>query len=373
VKLTWDQVFAWRMRRHLLDRPARGTGAPAVVRRLAGVHAQVAASAELAVAVRQAKPAKGEVPKAVTGKQLIKTWAMRGTLHLLTREDAPAYLSLLAATRSWERPVWQRGFATVQQMDAITEAASRALDGKVLTREQLTEAIIEHTKDATIREHLTSGWGALFKPLAFQGYLINGPSEGNRVTFTRPDTYLSGWPGLPEPGQAARTVIPAYLGAHGPASIETFNEWLYRGGLKKTDLKAWYADLVDTGDIVAVEIDGEPGYALASEVDRIATGAPLDEVRLLPAFDQYVLGPGTKDPHLIGAKRRNEISRAAGWISAVVVYRGRVAGTWDMKDGGLNVVLFKEAGPVPKRQIAAEADRIGAFTGKPVTLRIATG
>jgi len=358
VKLTWDQVFAWRMRRHLLDRPAKGTSAVAVVQRLCGVQAQVASSAELAIAVRQAKPAKGEVAKAVSAKKLIKTWAMRGTLHLLEPKDTPAYLSLLAATKTWEKPVWQRNFATLEQMTAIAEAAWEALDGKVLTREQLAEAVVEHTRDATIAEHLSSGWGAVLKPLAYQGLLINGPSDGNRVTFTRPDTYLAGWTGLPEPADAARKAITAYLGAYGPASIEVFNQWTCRGVLKKTDLKKWYADLVHSGDIVSADVAGESAYALVGEVEAIADAEPFDDVRLLPAFDQYVLGPGTKDAQLINPKRRAEISRAAGWISAVVIHRGRVAGVWDNHDGVFDVTLFREHGDVPARQIQAEAERI---------------
>lgn len=351
MKLTWDQVFAWRMRRQLLDRPARGTSAVAVVQRLCGVQAQVASSAELAVAVRQPKPVKGDVAKAVRSGKLLKTWAMRGTLHLLSPADAPAYLSLVAATKSWEKPVWQRTFVTLQQMNAITEAALVALEGRVLTREQLTDAVIEHTKDATIKEHLTSGWGAVLKPLAFQGHLIYGPSEGNRVTFTRPE-----WRELPEPAEAARTVIPAYLGAYGPASIDVFNQWLYRGGLRKTELKAWYADLVDAGVLVTVDVEGQPAYALASEVDRIATAEPFDEVRLLPAFDQYVLGPGTGDTQLIPANHRKDVSKAAGWISPVVVHKGQVAGTWEGRDGRLDVALWQD---VPRKGIEAEAARLG--------------
>src|SRR5687767_2760258 len=123
MELTWERVFAWRMRRQLLDRPAPGGGAVAVVRRLCGVQAQVASYAELAVAARQAEPAKGDVPAAVKGRKLVKTWAMRGTLHLLAAQDAPAYLSLLATTKSWERPIWQRGFVTTEQLAAIAEAA----------------------------------------------------------------------------------------------------------------------------------------------------------------------------------------------------------------------------------------------------------
>ena len=284
MTLTWDRVFAWRMRRHFLDRPARGTGAPAVVRRLCGVQAQVASCAELAVAARQAKPVADDVSKALKAQKVIRTWAMRGTLHLLVPEDAPAYLSLVAAAKVWTKPVWQRSFATLQQMEAITEAVRAALDGTVLTREQLTEAVIEHTKDASIKEHMTSGWGAVLKPLAFQGHLVNGPSEGGRVTFTRPDTYLDGWKGLPEPAEAARTVIPAYLGTYGPATIDVFNQWLLRGGLKKTDLKSWYADLVDAGELVTVDVEGQPAYALARDVDAMARAKPFDEVRLLPGL-----------------------------------------------------------------------------------------
>lgn len=368
ASLTWDRVFAWRMRRHLLDRPAK-PDVSGIVQRLCGVQAQVTSSADLAVAVRRAAPGKGEVAGALRAKKLLKTWAMRGTLHLLTPQDAPAFLALLASAKTWEKPVWQRTFATLPQMEAIAAAAYTVLDGKVVTREQLVDAILDQTKDATIREHLTSGWGALFKPLSWQGLLINGPGEGTRVTFTRPDTYLPGWPGLPEPHDAARVAIPAYLGAYGPSTLDAFNQWLIRGALKKGDLKKWGAQLVADGVLTEVDVEGEPMVALATEVDAIARAKPFDEVRLLPAFDQYVLGPGTSDTRLIAAARRTEVSKAAGWISAVVVHRGRVAGVWEAKDERFDVRLFTEAGAVPRKEIEEEAERVGAFLG--VTPKVA--
>jgi hypothetical protein len=368
-KLAWDNVRDWRMRRQFLDRP-KSTGTVAVVSRLCGVQAQVASSAELAVAARQPNPRKGDVAKNIASRKLIKTWAMRGTLHALPAAEAAAYLSLLAASRFWEKGAWQRSFATAKQIEQIGQAACAALDGAVLTREQLTEQIIDITKDKSIKEHLTSGWGAVLKPLAFQGFLINGPSEGNRVTFTRPDTYLKKWPGLPEPNVAAHTVIPAYLGAYGPASPETFDNWLMRGGSKRSTLKGWFTELVDAGTLVEVDIDGQAAYARADDVDDIAAATPFDDVRLLPAFDQFVLGPGTKDVQIIAAKRRAHISKTAGWISPVVVWRGRVAGTWEAKDETLQVVCFKESGKPPKKQIEAEAARIESYTGDKMSLRI---
>jgi Winged helix DNA-binding domain len=53
--LGWGQVLAWRLRRQFLD-PIGAHGAVDVVRRLAGVQAQVASAAELAVAVRGGAP-----------------------------------------------------------------------------------------------------------------------------------------------------------------------------------------------------------------------------------------------------------------------------------------------------------------------------
>ncbi|MGK5518553.1 DNA glycosylase AlkZ-like family protein [Micromonospora sp. URMC 107] len=358
--LTVDQVLAWRSGRHLLHRPA-GVRPVDVVGRLVGVQAQVASAAEQAVAARQADPRPGGVAGALAGRLLVRTWAMRGTLHLMRAEDAPACLSLLAAGRFWEKGSWQRAFVTVDRLAAIAEAAAAALDGRTLTREQLTAEIVERTGDGTVAAHLDSGWGAVLKPLAWQGLLVQGPAEGNRVTFTRPETLLPGWPGLPGPEEAASRVVPAWLGAYGPASPETFDQWLSRGGSKRAALRGWFARLVDAGELVPVTVGDRPAYARAADVDEIAAARPDDAVRLLPAFDQWVLGPGTKDTTVVPAERRSSVSRAAGWISPVVVHRGRVVGTWEARDGEPVVDLWPGSPPVPADALDAERARVRSY------------
>lgn len=84
LKISWERALAWRMQRQLLD-PAGRLSVEDVVRRLCGVQAQVASSAELAVRVRRETSPVGEVARALSEGRLIKTWAMRGTLHLLAR------------------------------------------------------------------------------------------------------------------------------------------------------------------------------------------------------------------------------------------------------------------------------------------------
>jgi hypothetical protein len=110
VRVTWDQVLTWRLRRQFLD-PRSSADAEAIVSRLCGEQAQVASAAEQTVELRQRPAAEpGGVRAALERGSLVKTWAMRGTLHLLRSSELGAYLSLLASGRTWTRPVWQRAF-----------------------------------------------------------------------------------------------------------------------------------------------------------------------------------------------------------------------------------------------------------------------
>ncbi|MBW8484931.1 winged helix DNA-binding domain-containing protein [Actinomadura parmotrematis] len=334
--VTWGQVLAWRMRRQFLDRPD-GRGPVEVARRLAGVQAQVASAADLAVALRRGAPAPlGAEPG------LVKTWAMRGTLHLLPCDGAAAYLALCGTVRNWEKPSWQRTFkATPADLEAIAAAASDALaGGAALTREELTAAIVDATGSSHLAELLGSGWGTLLKPLAWWGVLCFGPPRGARVTFTAPEHRIPGWAGLPDVPDAARTVVRAFLGAHGPATPASFDAWLTRGASRKREVREWFAA---AGDLAEVDVEGERMHVLPEHLAGLLDTAPGTSVRLLGAFDQYVLAGGTSSPHLVPPEHRAEVSRPGGWISPVVLHGGRVAGVWADTGDGPAVTPFPDA------------------------------
>ena len=243
------------MGRHLLD-PVGDLPVARVVGRLCGVQAQVASSAELAVRVRRQSSRRGEVGSALSKGRLIRTWAMRGALHLLAPEDAGAFLSLIAAGRSWERPSWQRYFGvTPTELEVLRGAVREALDGRCLTREDLAAAIVRQRGLNHLGEALRSGWGTLLKPLAWQGDLCYGPSQGTRVTFMRPEAASSRWAGIPDPDEAAPIAIAAYFGAYGPATVEAFGNWLAGGWFGKRQLRIWFSALGDR--LAEVEVDGE--------------------------------------------------------------------------------------------------------------------
>lgn len=342
--VTWDQVLAWRMRRQFLA-PVAGGDPVEVTRRLAGVQAQVASAAETAVALRQADPRRGAVAAALDRRALVKTWAMRGTLHLLPADEATAYLELSAAHRNWERGSWQKTFgATPGDLEAIAAAASEALaGGAALSREELTAEIVDRTGSAHLAEVLRSGWGTLLKPLAWWGVLCFGPPRGNRVTFVD-----AAW--LPKVPDAARTVLRAFLGAHGPTTPELFDKvWLSRGSTRKAVLTGWFDALA--GELTEIEVEGERRVMLAEHVDELLGTPPSDTVRLLGPFDAYVLGAGTAATEIIPPERRSAVSRSGGWISPVVLRGGRVVGVW----GDDGVTLWDE---VPPGALDAERSRV---------------
>jgi hypothetical protein len=348
------------MRRQHLD-PVNGGTAVDIVQRLSGVQAQLRSAAALAVAVRQRQPDIAATTAGLTDRSLIRTWAMRGTLHLLPSDSAGNYLALLAAVRSWEKPSWQKAFLDTGQLTALTEAVQVALAGGAqLTRAELIAEVLAHSRDRSLAEHIQSGWSAVLKPLAWQGLLCQGEPRGGRVTFTQPASWTSRWSGLPDQDDAARAVVPAYLSVYGPAAPGAFDQWLTRSATPKATLRRWFADLGE--DLATIDVEGTTAYVRAADLDELAEAAPTRAVRLVPAFDQYVLGPGTGDPRVVPTHRRGEVSKAAGWIAPVVIAGGKVAGTWRVDGGRIVIHLFPETTGLPADVLAAETERITPLT-----------
>jgi hypothetical protein len=367
LRLTVEGVLAFRLRRQGLDVPA--TDALGVVRRLCGVQAQVPAAAEAAVAIRLADPSPGLLDRLLGDGRAVRAWAMRGTLHVLAADQAPSCLALMAATRSWERPTWQRSFLTAAQLQSLRAIVAEALADGPRTREELVAAVEAASRDAALVEQVRSGWGVVLKPLAWLGELCHAPATGARVRFARPESLVPGWPGLPPVEQAGATVLRAFLAAHGPATETDVLGWLSRGATRSSDLRRWVRVL--GREIVWVDVDGAAAMALAADIDELAATRPTRLVRLLPAFDAFVLGAGTGNPWIIAEARRPAVSRAGGWISPVVLAGGRVAGTWADEPGGVVVRLFAElANRVPRDVLEDEAQRRAAWAGTAGGLRI---
>ena len=103
ARVRWDQVMAWRAARHHLDERVPAKAMLEVADRIAGLHAQVLSSAELTLAARVEDLEPDAIRRALwEERSLVKTWAMRGTLHLLPSAEFPLWQAARSTTRLWE-------------------------------------------------------------------------------------------------------------------------------------------------------------------------------------------------------------------------------------------------------------------------------
>jgi hypothetical protein len=371
VKLTWSQAAAWRARRHHLDRRARAGRMLEVAGRLCGLHAQVLSCAELAAWARVEGLKRGEVQRALWDERtLVKTWAMRGTLHLLRACDLPVWHGALAVNpRYLRRSLWQRAFGlTLEELDQFTEAVGEALNGQVLTREQLMKAVARITGKAS-PQYAMNSWGTILRPAAFTGRLCFGPSEGQLVRFTRPDSWLGADYRAPlEARTAAEAVVRQYLAAYGPATAEDFARWWGGGGVGGA--RKWIAALGE--EAAEVEVDGTPSWMLAADARRASKSEPAKAIRLLPGFDPYVVASSRHAQSLMPGNFRARIFRPQGWISPVLLVDGRMMGVWrhEIKGSRVEVMVepFVRVTTQVRRAAAEEAERLAAFFGAPLQL-----
>jgi hypothetical protein len=185
----------------------------------------------------------------------------------------------------------------------------------------------------------------------------------------RPDQASSRWAGLPDPDEAGPIAIAAYLRAYGPATVSGFRNWLSRGLVPARRLQAWFAALGDR--LAAVDVGGEPAFVLAEDLDDLIGTKPSRTVRLLGGFDQWVLGPGTDDSHVIAPARRTAVSRQSGWIAPIVVVGGVVAGTWELDGEVVRVAWFGEAGAPRRADLAKEVKRLATIFDRSLRLELA--
>jgi Winged helix DNA-binding domain len=371
LSVTWGQVCGWRLAQQHVTHP--DSDPITVAAALGGVQAQVTASAQFTLG-RRSTAMPEDIDRALwVDRHLVKTWAMRGTLHWLPVAEYPLWVAALRA-REWPiTPGWEKYHGvTKAELDAITEAIPEALQGRQLTREELADRLAEVTNSPHLAEQLRSGWGAVLKPAANRGLLCFGPDRGRNVVFVHPSDWLGDMEPEPDRETALRTVLYRFLDAYGPATHADFGRWFGVAEKPAREIVAAYAD-----ELAVAEVDGAvAGWITPTGAEALASAPPASGVVLLGGFDPYVLAPLSHRAAIIPDGHIDEVSRAAGWISAVVLVDGFVAGTWtsDQTPAGttIDVQLFAPLPSDVAAELTACADALGkALVPAPVTVRIA--
>ncbi len=360
AELTWPQVHMFRLTRQHLVQRAPSSDLARVVSDIGGVQAQVMSAAELQVAVR-ADCGVQDVRKALwEDRKLVKTWLMRGTLHLVPAEDLPVFTAAMSSHLIRSPAAWLKYTQmTERELTDVIQAIGDALDSQALTREELI-ARVGKGRSERVQLALKSGWGGLLKPVARQGRLCFGPSRGQSVTFVQPRQWLGRWRDV-DPESALVEMGRRYLRAYGPATKNDFARWW--GAWPGVGRAAW-AGMAD--ELLPVTVEGRRADILAADLDSVASAGAASNVQLLPGFDPYLMGHSSRD-HLFDAQYRWRVSRISGWISPVVLVDGRVVATWShavtKRSLALKVEPFRKLSRSTLKQVRTRADAIAKSLG----------
>ena len=123
-------------------------------------------------------------------------------------------------------------------------------------------------------------------------------------------------------------------------------------------LSAAGLDLVTRSD----ESGGEPAYVLREDLDGLLAARANHSVRLLPVYDQWVMGPGTADPRVTPAARRALVTSG----SNISILGGVVAGIWTLKGDLLKVEWFDRKKAPSPAAVGPEVERIGRILGRKI-------
>jgi hypothetical protein len=345
-----------------------GLGGPAaLVREVVGVQAQEPGAAALSIRARTDGVDAATVHRAlVEERTIVRTWAMRGTIHLVASEDA-GWLNELFAPLSLSASHRRLGQLAVPEADRprAIEAIRRALAAHgPLTRAEL----MEHVARAGVA---TEGQAAahLTQLAALEGHVCFGPPRGSKPTYVLRDDWLGPPRSLPHDREDALTELARrYMRAYGPAAPEDLAAW---SGLALRDARAGWSGIA--GDLVEVRVQGERAWLPADREAWLPDPPPEPpRLRLLPAFDTYLLGYRTRDL-AVPAEHARSVWPGGGIVRPTVVENGLATGTWRQRRRGACVTIEVDpfGAPPDPRRLAEELDDVGRFLG--VEASLATG
>lgn len=348
-----------RLRAQRLDQASRlrSSSVAEVTRDVAGLQAQDDRAAALGIRVRSRGLTSAAVAAARgTDRSIVRAWCMRGTVHLVAASDLRDLLTVFG-------PVFvPRGRRRLAQFGLDEQTCDRAMsvmrdelgEHGPLTRHEIAAALVAAGIPADAHRqapvHLVAR--ACLLGIACEA----GTGDGEPV-YTLLDTWVPG--AARERPVALAALARRYLAAHQPAGRGDFAAW---AGLPAADVRAAWEAI--SGELEPVH-DADPGlWRLAGAGQERDAEPATPVVRLLPAFDDYLLGYRGRG-HVVDPAHWSAVHPGGGIIRPTVLVDGMAAATWriDRSRRSTRVVVqpFARIGAAAEEAVQAEAADVGRF------------
>lgn len=309
---------------------------------------------------------RDEVGAAFETGEILRTWPMRGTLHVLPGADARWMIRHLGA-RALRGAEARRQFLGLAEEDAdrAAEVLRDALaGGGRMTRAECVAAL----ESAGI-----SGAGQRAYHLLWytsqKGVTCVGPPRGKEQTFVLLDEFAPPGPDRDRPSALA-TIAARFVRSHAPVSVHDLARW---ADLTMADARA---GLSAAEGVVARTMGGRELFITEVVLDAgLAEGVPTDPLpaRALPGFDELVLGYRDRTAQLDPDHEQLVVPGGNGVFANTLLVDGRVVGTWKRRELTRTVEItatpFTRITAPDRRRLAESLEGFAVYLGKPSRIR----
>ncbi|MFP3577980.1 winged helix DNA-binding domain-containing protein [Arthrobacter sp. SIMBA_036] len=323
---------------------------PDAVRWMACIQAQDLGSALWAVGQRSRGTTASDVRAALDSGAVVRSWPMRGTLHLLAPEDLRWILAItsgrlmkVVAGRHRELDITPEDISHCRDIAFKTCEALKAGDGTPgATREQLFAAFEDAGQITKAQRgiHLVASlcqraW-LVQGPMAASGKPGNG-KPGAQQLFVPFDDWIPNSRSLGREEGIAELMF-RYFRSHGPATVRDFSWW---SQVPLTEARG--ALTVIREQLVELPFEGT-SYWLSPEVAQLLDdGVPGSRTLLaLPGFDEFLLGYQDRSLVLVPEYAGLVVPGNNGIFRRMIVSGGEVVGTWSRTVTGKTVSATPE-------------------------------
>lgn len=368
VPLSRDQARRLRLHSLLLDDPRESPHPPSsvadVVTWFGALQAQDHASGLWSLGLRLPGQTRVDVQAALERREALRTWPMRGTVHLVPARDAHWMLDLMGE-RALAGAARRREFLGLDER--VAHAAVALLGDALSGGGRLTRAqCIEVLEQGGISGAGQRGYHLLWYA-SQQGVTAIAPHVDGEQTFVLLDEWV------PDPVRldretALRTIAERFVRSHGPVTRRDLAGWT---GLPLRDVDQGVSLLGD--EVVRVDVEGTPMLATAAGLDRLPDLVADVPVRVPPGFDEYLLGYKDRSLMLTPEQMQAVVPGGNGVFRATVVCAGRVVATWKREPRAARTVVavlpLAPLGARDRRRVEQAFEPYQAFLGTPVEVR----
>lgn len=315
-----------------------------VVGWLGAIQAQDYMQSLWAIGLRLRSATVVDVERVISEGKIIRTWPMRGTIHLVPSEDVKWMLELSASRMLAKdsRRLAQLGLDE-EVMERCKELFYDALKGgRRLSRPDMMKLLEEEDISTENQRGYHILWYA-----SQSGLICLGPMQDKQQTFVLLDEWA------PDSRELSREeslveLTRRYFASHGPATVHDFARWT---GLTVTEARSG----VEAAGLASEKINSDECWMTTDAPGRIAHDR--SSVHLLPGFDEYLIGYKDRSAVLATEHASKIVPGKNGVFLPTIVIGGRVAGTWKrkLKKNSIDVTLspFTQLGDLEERTIEA--------------------